>query len=340
MKTLWILPNHIESRARLDWIDYAKGICIILVVMMHTTLSVEDALGREGLFRAIVEFARPFRIPAFFLIAGLFLARTIEDPWPKYLVSKVVHFAYFYLLWLGISVLLKSGSAGPGAVLAAFAFGLIEPFGALWFIYLLPIFYVVTKLLRRWPVALWCVAAALSATGVHTDWTTIDEFASRFVFFVSGFMFAKSVFAIADWSAHNPVRALAGLAVWASASAATLTLAREMYIEHVPGLSLATGFAGAAAVVTAAALMAHSRWLNAVRYCGRNSLPIFLAFFIPMAVGRTAIIRLYPEMDATLATALVLTTAITGPLILQRIVADGRLAWLFKRPELRVPRPA
>lgn len=336
MTTPSILSIAPGNTHRLEWVDYAKGACIVLVVMMHTTLGVEEALGREGLFRAVVEFARPFRIPAFFLIAGLFLGRTIGDEWPKYLVSKVLHFAYFYLLWLALSVLLKSGSDGPGAVLAAFALGLIEPFGALWFIYLLPIFYVVTKLLRHWPVALWCVAAALSASGVHTGWTAVDEFASRYVFFVSGFMFAKSVFALADWSARNPAPALASIALWAGASAATLTLAPTLYIEHMPGLSLATGFAGVAAIVAAAALTAKSRWLNALKYCGRNSLPVYLAFFIPMAATRIAITRLHPEIDATLATALVLTAAITGPLLLHRVVAGGPLSWLFERPQFRL----
>ena len=34
--------------SRVDWVDYAKGICIILVVMMHSTLGVEKAMGETG----------------------------------------------------------------------------------------------------------------------------------------------------------------------------------------------------------------------------------------------------------------------------------------------------
>jgi uncharacterized membrane protein YcfT len=30
---------------RVDWVDYAKGFCIIFVVMMHSTLGVEAAAG-------------------------------------------------------------------------------------------------------------------------------------------------------------------------------------------------------------------------------------------------------------------------------------------------------
>ena len=51
---------------------------------------------------AAVAFARPFRMPDFFLISGLFLARVIDRDWRDYLDKKVIHFAYFYVLWVTI----------------------------------------------------------------------------------------------------------------------------------------------------------------------------------------------------------------------------------------------
>ena len=44
---------------RIDWVDYAKGFCIIFVVMMHSTLGVEAAVGHEGWLHAVVAFALP-----------------------------------------------------------------------------------------------------------------------------------------------------------------------------------------------------------------------------------------------------------------------------------------
>jgi uncharacterized membrane protein YcfT len=32
-----------QQPGRIDWVDYAKGICIVFVVMMHSTLGVEAA---------------------------------------------------------------------------------------------------------------------------------------------------------------------------------------------------------------------------------------------------------------------------------------------------------
>ncbi len=101
---------------RVDWVDYAKGICIVLVVMMHATLGVEKAAGSEGWMHLFVVFAGPFRIPDFFLIAGLFLARTIDRDWPDYVDRKVLHFAYFYLLWLVIQLAVKTRFSSPRSV--------------------------------------------------------------------------------------------------------------------------------------------------------------------------------------------------------------------------------
>ena len=49
-----------------------------MVVMMHSTLGVQEATGKPSWIGALVAFAKPFRMPDFFLISGLFLARVID----------------------------------------------------------------------------------------------------------------------------------------------------------------------------------------------------------------------------------------------------------------------
>src|ERR1700693_1633660 len=142
-------PPAVPTHGRIDWVDYAKGFCIIMVVMMHSTLGVEAQAGREGFMHALVAFAKPFRMPDFFLISGLFLAPVIGRDWRTYLDRKAVHFAYFYLLWTAIQFAVKAPlfvqEYGPSGTLAFYVESFWEPFGTLWFIYLLPIFFVVTK---------------------------------------------------------------------------------------------------------------------------------------------------------------------------------------------------
>ena len=121
------------SHDRVDWVDYAKGFCIVMVVMMHSTLGVEAAAGRESWMHALVAFAKPFRMPDFFLISGLFLSRRIAAPWRSYVDRKVVHFAYFYLLWMTLQLMVRgpaiAADDGPAAVFTTWLDALIDPFG-------------------------------------------------------------------------------------------------------------------------------------------------------------------------------------------------------------------
>ena len=155
----------------IDWVDYAKGICIVMVVMMHSVLGVELAAGQTGFMHLLVAFAKPFRMPDFFLISGLFLAVVIDRDWRTYLDRKVVHFAYFYVLWVTIQFGFKApvfaAETGWTHVGLLYLESFIEPFGTLWFIYLLPVFFVVTKATRRMPpLAIWGVAALLEMAHV------------------------------------------------------------------------------------------------------------------------------------------------------------------------------
>src|ERR1700732_3572786 len=153
------------KEARVAWVDYAKGFCIIMVVMMHSTLGVEAEAGREGFMHALVAFAKPFRMPDFFLISGLFMSRVIDRDWRRFLDTKVLHFAYFYVLWVTIQFAVKAPyfahTNGWDYVGTQYLLAFIEPFGTLWFIYLLPIFFVVTKATRAIQPGLVFLAAAL-----------------------------------------------------------------------------------------------------------------------------------------------------------------------------------
>jgi len=181
---------------------------------------VEAAAGENGFMHVLVMFAKPFRMPDFFLISGLFLGWSSAVDWRTYLDRKVVHFAYFYVLWVTIQFGFKApafaAEHGWAHVGHEYLLSFIEPFGTLWFIYLLPIFFVVIKLTRRMPtILIWGIAALLESAHVATGWTAIDEFCARLVYIYSGYLFADYVFALSDRARAHPALALTGLAIWA-----------------------------------------------------------------------------------------------------------------------------
>ncbi|QAY94729.1 acyltransferase [Methylovirgula ligni] len=339
------MPQPATEKPRVAWVDYAKGFCIIMVVMMHSTLGTGTAMGGEGFLHEVVTFAKPFRMPDFFLIAGLFLGQTIARDWRVFLDRKVVHFAYFFVLWLAIQVVVKDAADGPRAVAEQFAFGLIEPLGTLWFIYLLPIFFVTTKLLRRVPWPLVFFAAALLETArVTTGWTVIDEFCSRYVYFYAGYVFSGAIFALAVWVGGHKTAAGVGLALWAVVEGLATFVPAPLGAPNfaaLPLLSLIAGFAGASAVVASAVLLSQAPYTRWLRYCGRNSIVIYLAFFLPMAATRGAIVHTGVITDIGVASTLVTFAGVSFPLLLYALVRNTPLKFLFARPAIfRLEKPA
>ena len=154
--------------SRVAWVDYAKGFCIIMVVMMHSTLGVEKAAGGEGWMHA----ARRIRdaLPHARLLHDL---RPVPRPRhrprladlprqegrPLRLFLRPLADDPVRLQGAGIR---RRGAArrGVGSSLPRSRF--IDPFGTIWFIYLLPIFFVVAEATRGVPWwIIWLVGAAL-----------------------------------------------------------------------------------------------------------------------------------------------------------------------------------
>ena len=89
MQTMEIKNN----KPRLKWVDTAKGICIILVILYHTTEHIMD------LSPAIRDMLRATRMPLYYTIAGLFVS--IKSPQlflNKKINRLIIPFCFFILL--------------------------------------------------------------------------------------------------------------------------------------------------------------------------------------------------------------------------------------------------
>lgn len=320
---------------RVAWIDYAKGICIIFVVMLYAVQWVEEAMGRRGWLHLVVDFAQPYRMPDFFLISGLLLSKTIGRDWRTYLDRKVLHFAYFYTLWLTIEFVVRAPSLAAGVgwdgLWDFYIRSFVEPFAMLWFIYLLSIFYVATKVLRQVPVPAVIGAAAL----LHLLWpvtgiAVLDKFAMYFVFFFTGYAAARFIIAFGGAVASRPRLALASLGIW-GAFEGFMAFGTDV---RGPVMSLFLGFLGSAAIIAIASLLSQRNLLPWLRYCGANSLAIYLAFFIPLMASRYVLTHSGLVDDPGTVSLLVLVVSVWGALAIQRIAKPTRFRFLFERPKM------
>ncbi len=320
---------------RLAWVDYAKGICIVAVVCMYAGYYVQPAEGGgAGWMQLWMDFARPFRMPDFFLLAGLFLARTIDRPWREYLDKKVVHFVYFLVLWTTIyfvaeALLTRNLAGGTPLWLQYLAWLTVDPYHMLWFVAMLPVYFLVTRAVRGVPW--WIIlplAALLQIAAFESGWRHFDRFGERYVYFYAGYAFAPLVFQFADWVRENKGKALGLLALWAVVNEG-FVLAR---LHEAPGLSLVLGFVGVGGVIAVAALLQDTRRMQWLRYLGRNSIVVFLAFYIPMVVAAKLLWRFGPPLDLGTQALVITIAAIVVPVIAYAVLRHSPARILFERP--------
>jgi uncharacterized membrane protein YcfT len=331
---------------RLNWVDTAKGISIILVVMMHSAYGVGDDLHGEGVLHYIIGWALPFRMPEFFLISGLFLGEVIARPWSRYVDRRAVHYLYFYFLWVILQAVFKAG-IGQGnfsGALSDIVSSVVVPYGVLWFIYMLAVYALTTKLLFTLRVPHWAtmaVAATLMLLQPSTGIDVFDHFAMYFVYFYAGYAFAPVVFRIVAWGqAHVMLTILAllayavlqGFLVFAGGSE-LLPRGMQMGYASNPFVHLALGFCGSLLICLTASLVVLIPWMNWLRWLGQHSIVVYLSFSIPMAATRTLILRYGLSDNVSVVSVTVMAVALVSPVILYGLVQwSGRGKFLFERP--------
>ncbi|NEX64039.1 acyltransferase family protein [Noviherbaspirillum galbum] len=327
-------PHGKPAERRIDWVDHAKGICIVAVVMLYAAHHVQEITQDIGWMQHVVDFAKPFRMPDFFLLSGLFAARVLDRPWKSYLDTKVLHFAYFYAIWVTIKFFFMHGTAvfGPHAasLIPDYLFLFIQPpTGPLWFIYILSLFFIAVRLIRRWPPQLAvAIGAALQMLDLDTGAVLLDKFAHYFIFFYAGYRLADLVFEFADWARLHKRAALGLLWTWFITNA----LLVRFDLALLPGISLLTGFAGAFAVLLAASLLADLEWMRWLSRLGKHSIVVYLGFVVPLALMRPFVARVSAVAGTGTTTLAVTLLCVAGAVLLYLAVRPTPLRYLFVRP--------
>jgi uncharacterized membrane protein YcfT len=329
---------------RLSWVDTAKGISIILVVMMYAVFNVGQDVEGVGLFHYVIGFATPFRMPEFFLISGLFLDQVIARPWRAYADRRALHYFYFYAVWAVIHIVFKIAlvSRDPGTALNYLAWAIVEPYGVLWFIYLLAAFSLATKLAYelkapRW--AVWGFGALFQMAHIQTGSYLIDQFCAYFVYFYSGYIFAPLIFRIVESALAQKGIALATLGLYGVVNALLVfspgyaVLPNEIHpgLAALPGVRLTLALAGSLALCIVAGLITGSKITNWLRWLGEHSIVVYLVFVLPMGVARIGFGKFID--DPTLLSGVVIVFSILASAALYLLVQwTGRGKFLFERP--------
>lgn len=321
---------------RVRWADAARGLAITLVVLHHAMRRTFWRGGTE-LWEPVTEMVATVRMPLFFLVAGLFAAPWLtERSWRRMLDTKVLLFAWVFVLWLGIRYVwflsLPSAPAGETAPPGDLVMRLLAPESAGWFIYALAILFVVGKAVSDVPVAVQLLATG--AVGVLWSSGTVvtgnlawDGVAAYAFFFLAGAHLRQLWLDAATWLEGARVPAV--VAAWALCYVLCVSLGATSWL----GVSFGLRVMGAAAGVALAVGLQRNRALGAA---GRSTLPVYLVHPLLVIPGARFLDSLRP-LDSDPLWSVCAPFVIALPVLVAtywfgRLAPRIGLGWLFEKP--------
>jgi fucose 4-O-acetylase-like acetyltransferase len=197
------------NKTRVIWIDYAKGIGIILVVYGHVMIGLNNAkiLQQGDLFTRYfldfsLNFTYTFHMALFFFLSGLLASSKKITSWvdlSAFLRKKAVAILYPYLIWSliqgSLNALMSPYTNAPFNILDLPGRILVVPIGHFWFLYVLFAYHVCFTLLSRFlrPPIVMGIACLIYLAHPYAHFFVVKAFAERFIYFVFGAVIVKQI---------------------------------------------------------------------------------------------------------------------------------------------------
>ncbi len=323
---------------RVAWVDIAKGVAILLVVLNHAALlGVQSGIADPRWLEWNTMLAAS-RMPLFFFASGLFAGSVVQRPWGKLWSSRLALLVWMFLLWTVIrftyfTVMPMEARPIENSVLYL-VLSPLWPTSGLWFLFALVLFFVITKLTLRFPRWLMLAGATvlslafLSVAGVGN--IGYNGMARYYLFFLLGMYFKDWV--LRSNSRTRPALTAVALLVLIAATAAVYT----WRLAEVPGVMVALGLVAVTAGSLFARILAATPLKRPLLYLGGHTLPVYVTHVILVAVAWVIIGAVFGEVGGILAITIpLILVVIIAPisLLLERSVRDAPvLRYLFAVP--------
>jgi fucose 4-O-acetylase-like acetyltransferase len=316
--------------ARTDWVDAAKGLGILLVVVGHVIGGMHDAgmLSADDALVTLNYFIYVFHMPLFFLLSGLFVPRRVEANPRQFLVGSVRRLVVPYFLWsviqLGVIHLAGNAVNKPTPLEAGRLVALLwQPTSQYWYLHALVLMHVAAALFYRRLGESGLFLGALVALGVKGLFDppeVLANFCRFFAFYATGvalgariqrkelheISFGFTVCAAVCWLMLAQAALRRGAGYWDVAAAPAAALGTIAWL----GLSQ----------------RAQVRHAAVLRYLGRHSMPIFLAHVIFSAGARVTFAELAPWGHGLPLFVLAVACGVVGPVFVYEVAKRVRLA--------------
>ncbi len=335
-----------RTPSRIDWVDAAKGMSILLVVLHHVVILSEPHGLVPGPVSALNTALASLRMPLFFLASGLFAAAPLAASWRTLLHKRVAFFLYLFVLWTllqSVVFLALPADVLPPDSPASWvdvAWEALLPGPAMWFLYALAVFSILGKLVRRTPAWAQLVVSGALCAVVGAGLVTFESFAWTFMarylfFFLLGVHARAVVETVAERSSLLLV--VAGGALCGATAGASVALGAR----DVVGVAFATNVVAVTFGVLLAGYLSRFRAFFPLVVLGRNTLPVYLTNVLVVA-GVVAVIRHLPLPSAVgwVAPPVLALLVVGVTLLVSETLRAAGAGWLFALPEALAHRPA
>ncbi|MBU0944970.1 MAG: acyltransferase [Proteobacteria bacterium] len=327
---------------RTDWVDYAKGLGIILVVYAHLLSSGFHAHLpiQEHFFFLSDSIVYSFHMPLFFFLAGLFAEKSYKKRGARnFLVNKVKFIVYPYLLWsfLQASIeLVFANQSHRGVQLADIMAIPYLPFSQFWFLYALVLMFLSYALLSQFarfaPLAMITVAGVLFFCPINTEILALHGFSTGFIFFVSALLakeylgnFAKNSIQTGSTCVLFFLLIGSGWYIFERAIEPTRLTdgSHPLYFLYLAGL-------GISFCIGLAQYLAEKKYCSVVKVFGTYSLQIYLVHMLAGVAVRIVLLNFFSIENPFLHMVIGVSAGLLVPIGLYKITLKFNFPYLFE----------
>lgn len=87
------------SKARIEWMDFLRGLCILLIIVQHAHIFLLVPYHVASFFFGLEAFFEPFRMQILFFLSGAIALKSSRKNNGTYFLGKISNLLYPYLFW-------------------------------------------------------------------------------------------------------------------------------------------------------------------------------------------------------------------------------------------------
>lgn len=257
-----------STAERMRWMDLVRGICIILVILVHSSAAImEVGIELSGWIKQFNDFFWPYRMQTLMFLSGMLLSRSLDKPVDKYVWGKLALIFWPYVIW-SLVILLAEGRFTLSNLAKI---PIVSP-TLLWYLWFIFAYYLMALVVHRLRMPLVpVILVALVASAFLPEIARLFRFSFLFAFFLMGHLaVSQNLAAKIPW----PL-ALVGL-VFAVAGGVASVMGHRINYDPVYAIC---PIGLLAFVLRASAYYQSSRGGAFIEWVGRNSIVFYVAHF-------------------------------------------------------------